>query len=118
MIGGAAAALIIGIVGWLAAGRWAYHRYVEQSPISFAPTGTTARLAATGITRSMAELVAQTPGLATNSCINLATFADTESQRWSSVPRGLLQTLTKTAKKFFLALFSNICITRQYKEIE
>jgi len=84
--------LIIGVIGWLIAGRWVYRRYVVQTPISFAPTGTTARLAAAGVVRSTAELLAETPGVATNSCVVLGTFADLETQRWSSIPKGLFQT--------------------------
>jgi hypothetical protein len=92
LIAGAAAALTVGIIGWIIVGRWAYRHYLVPEPISFAPTGSTARAAAAGIVRSTAELLAQTPGVTTNSCVILGTYAEAETQRWSSIPKGLFET--------------------------
>lgn len=88
---GAAVALLVAGTGWFIVGRWAYHRYVTQNQISFAPTGNPAPTPAPNAS-SRTELFGGVFGKLSNSCVILAPFAEPETQRWASLPKGFFET--------------------------
>ena len=72
-------------------GRWAYHHYLAERSISlFAPGNPDPNPAVNAPLPT--ELLPAAFGKLSNSCIILASFAEPETQRWASIPKGFFQT--------------------------
>ena len=91
LIAGAAVALLVAGTGWLIVGRWAYHRYLARKSAEVAPAGNPVPAAAENNPLAL-HLQVATSGKLSNGCIILAPFAEPETQRWLSLPKGLFET--------------------------